>query len=136
MTPDAGLMAQILTALISALGTTPILVFLALVIVAPWAVTVWITRTQDRRMATVFERQDKRFEDVVQMYERNVDLVKSHERINENLQNLIILTTSTLQTLVEHIKNNLYCPLVRQKTRPARIDDERENARGERHEQS
>src|SRR5450759_1808737 len=122
MTPDAGLVAQIFTALISALGTTPILVFIALVVLAPWAVTVWITLIQDRRMITVLERQDKRFEEVVAMYERNVELVKNHERINENLQNLVILATSTLQAMVEHIKNNLFCPLVRQKTKPRPIE--------------
>jgi len=128
---EIGITAQILGALIDKLGPTPLLLFLAVVPLAPWAATIWMTRKQLESQTKVFARQDKRFEDVVSMYERNVELVKSHEKINEHLQELIMVTTSTLQTLVEHIRNNLYCPLVRQKTRPPRIEEEKTN-----HEQS
>jgi len=106
MTSEVSITAQILGALIDKLGPTPILLFLAIVPLAPWVSILWITRIQH-------DRQDKRFEEVVSMYERNVELVKNHEKINENLQELIIVMTSTMQTLVEYIKNNLFCPFMR-----------------------
>jgi hypothetical protein len=119
--------------LISKLGTTPILLFLAVVILGPSvtiAVAIWMMnkmvgkmqKKQDDRMTLILERQDKRFEQVVRMYEDNIYLVKSHETLSEKLQDLVILTTSTLQTLVEYIKNNIFCPLVKQRTRPNRIE--------------
>ncbi len=118
MTPETG--TQIIAYIITALGTTPMLLFLSLVLLGPWVVIIWISRQQDKRMSKVFERQDKRFEEVVGMYEANVLLVKNHEKINENLQDLVILTTSTMQTLVDHIKSNLFCPLMKAEKRAER----------------
>jgi hypothetical protein len=104
---------SVIAFILERLGTTPILLFLAIMGLGPWVTNVWLEWKRDKRMTKVFERQDQRFEEVVGMYKSNVELVKSHEKINENLQDLVILTTSTMQTLVDHIKSNLFCPLMR-----------------------
>lgn len=113
MTPDQIGIAQLVALVLEKLGATPVLIFLLSVISAPWVAVIWFIRSVDRRMTKVFERQDKRFEEVVVMYDRNVGLVKGYEKIANDLQELVILVTSTMQTLVEHIRNNLYCPLRR-----------------------
>ena len=109
--------AQLISLVIGKLGATPILIFLLVLFVAPWVAVIVIVRGLDKRMTKVFERQDKRFEEVVNMYANNVSLVKGYEKITGDLQDLVILVTSTMQTLVEHIKNNFFCPLNRKNTK-------------------
>ena len=133
-------LAQTLAALIQYLGATPILLFFAALILGPMSAMVWsiwkmnkilgkITIEQRTSMQLVFDRQDKRFEQVVRMYEDNVDLVKDYEKhvgsqrdVTEKLIDLIAVSTGTQQTLVDYIRNNLFCPLVRQRTKPDKID--------------
>jgi hypothetical protein len=121
-------LAQSLTSIIAYLGATPILLFAAVMGLGPWIAMIWITRQQDKRLIKVFERQDIRFEQVVRMYEDNVDLVTAHQNLavsqretNEKLIDLVAVSTGTQQTLVDYIKNNLFCPLVKQRTRPDKI---------------
>lgn len=119
MTPDAGLTAQIVGTIIDKLGATPILLFLAILLLGPWAALIWISRSQG-----------KRFEEVVEMYKSNVQLVKNYEsfttasmKISESLQDLVILTTSTMQTLVDHIKSNLFCPMMKPPARQEKVKE-------------
>lgn len=114
---------QSLAAVIGYLGSTPILLFLAVMGLTPWAMTFWSTKQQDKRLTKVFERQDQRFEEVVKMYQSNVALVQAYESvvknyhdITDNLQELVMITTQTQEKLVGKIENNRFCPLVRQKT--------------------
>ena len=106
---DPSVTAQVVATIIDKLGTTPVLLFLTLLLLGPWAALIWISKSQARR-----------FEEVVEMYRSNVQLVKSYEglaassqKITDNLQDLVILTTSTMQTLVDHIKSNLFCPMMK-----------------------
>lgn len=139
-------LAQALAAVIQYLGATPVLLFAAVVIVGPMVSVVWIvfklnkivskiSAAQSAHNAAVFERQDKRFEQVVRMYEDNVALVKNYERhvtnqreTNDKLIDLVAISTATQQQLVETsksnatalmkmIENNEYCPLTRAKAR-------------------
>lgn len=103
-------LAQLAALIIGKLGAAPILIFFLVLFVAPWVAVIVIVRGLDKRMTKVFERQDKRFEEVVSMYTNNVGLVKGYEKITGDLQDLVILVTSTMQTLIEHIKNNFFCP--------------------------
>ncbi|GAB4485969.1 MAG: hypothetical protein OHK006_13050 [Thermodesulfovibrionales bacterium] len=113
MSPEQIGIAQLAALVLEKLGATPVLVFLLTLLIAPWVAVIWFIRSVDKRMTKVFERQDKRFEEVVSMYNNNAGLVRGYEKISGDLQELVILVTSTMQTLVEHIKNNLYCPLRR-----------------------
>jgi hypothetical protein len=139
---EAQILAQALSSLIQYLGGTPVLLFLALVIVGPMITVVWIvykldriqgktTTEQEARMTSVFKRQDDRFEQVVQMYRDNISLVKSYEahvtnqrETNDKLIDLVAVSTDTQATMVAYIKNNLFCPLVKQRTRPDKINGE------------
>jgi len=50
-----------------------------------------------------------------QMYLSNVELVKQYMRLSEDLTEIIQLNTQVQTQLVESIRNNMYCPLVREK---------------------
>ena len=135
-------LAEALAAIIQFLGGTPVLLFLTIVIIGPMVSVVWIvfklnkivgkiSIEQRAGMQQVFERQDKRFEQVVRMYEDNVALVKSYEQhvlnqreTNDKLIDLVSISTATQQTLVEYIKNNLFCPLVKQRIKSRGIESE------------
>jgi hypothetical protein len=140
------ILAQGLAAIITYLGPTPILFIILLLGLGPIGAVVWIvfklnkivgkiTTAQNEHNTAVFERQDKRFEQVVRMYENNVTLVKNYERhvdnqreTNDKLIDLVAISTATQQQLVETsksnatalmkmIENNEYCPYARVKGR-------------------
>jgi hypothetical protein len=124
-------LAHGLSQIVQYLGATPVLLFLAIMGMGPWAAQIWTSRQEGKRMSKVFDRQDKRFEEVVKMYESNVQLVQAYENvvknyhdITENLQELVMITTQTQERLVGKIENNRFCPLVRQKT-SITIEEER-----------
>lgn len=127
MTPDS---YSILAYILERLGTSPILIFLAIMGLGPWIATIWVNHRQDKRMGKLVDLFTKQMADSEHRYENNVQLVKNYEaftessqKINDDLQNLVILTTSTMQTLVDHIKNNLFCPFMRP---PERADAAKE----------
>ena len=137
------LLSGVITNLITYFGATPVLLFLTVASVGDIAAVVWVVYKLGRIMANtnsehtesmskVFDRQDRRFEQVVRMYEDNVALVKSYEThvsnqciTNDKLIDLVSISTATQQTLVEYIKHNLFCPLVRQRTKPGNIEEDR-----------
>lgn len=49
------------------------------------------------------------------MYENNVDLVRHYETLAGDLSGVIHLNTQVQTQLVEHIKHNMFCPIVREK---------------------
>lgn len=111
-------MAQALASIIQYLGATPILLFFAIMGLAPWASLIWLEHKRGKRDEKVFGRQDQRFEQVVKMYEDNVSLVKSYDthvvnqrEISDKLIDLVAISTGTQQTLVDYIKNNWWCPV-------------------------
>ena len=59
--------------------------------------------------------QEKRFDEVVRMYESNVLLVKGYERYTGDMADIIALVTQVMTKLGGQIENNMYCPLVREK---------------------
>lgn len=127
------ILTSVISAIIQHLGAYPILLFLIIMGIAPWAAMIWAQFKQDKRLARVFERQDQRFEEVVRMYESNVQLVQAYQtvtqnyhEITDNLQQLVMLTTQTQERLVGKIETNRYCPLVRQRTGPGNIEENAE----------
>jgi hypothetical protein len=129
MTPEQGLAAQMIAILIDKLGATPILLFFAVLLLAPWCVAFWISRQQDKRMAKALAQHAEQFSAAVEMYKSNVVLVKNYEvftagleKVFDKQQDLILLVSTTMQTLVDHIKSNLFCPFVRQSTQPGKLE--------------
>ncbi len=129
MTPEQISIINTIALILDKIGTWPPMTLVAVVVIGPWVGLYLFSRSDDNRMQKVFERQDKRFEEVVQMYENNVELVKSYENvtksyseITDNMQELVILTTQTLQKLVDRIDSNLFCPIVRKETSQKEIN--------------
>jgi len=52
---------------------------------------------------------------VTRFYENNVDLVKHYENLASDLSSIIHLNTQVQTQLVEQIKHNMFCPIVREK---------------------
>ena len=48
-------------------------------------------------------------------YERNVELVERYEKHADDLSEIIHLNTQVMTQLVESIKHNMFCPIVRDK---------------------
>ena len=61
------------------------------------------------------------------MYENNVELVRKYMRLAEEQQEIILLNTRGLQEVVDSIKTNQFCPLMRadkiEITRPRTIGE-------------
>lgn len=131
-------LAHGIATIIQYLGGTPVLLAIVTLGIGPMLAVVWVVyklgrqatlnnAEQNRRMQEVFDRQDHRFEQVVkmfdqsvQMYKDNVQLVHEYERhvdnqhdTNDKLIDLVSISTSTQQTLVEYIKNNWWCPVAK-----------------------
>lgn len=112
MTEQTGF--SILAFILERLGTAPLLLFFTIIFVGPWVTQIWLEHKRDKRLAKIFERQDKQFGDVVQMYKDNVILCERYDvhsteqqKITANLQDLVILTTTTMQSLVDYIKGSV-----------------------------
>ncbi len=52
---------------------------------------------------------------VTRFYKNNVDLVKHYENLANDLASIIHLNTQVQTQLVEKIKHNMFCPMVREK---------------------
>jgi GTP1/Obg family GTP-binding protein len=52
---------------------------------------------------------------VTHFYESNVDLVENYEKLAGQLTEIIHLNTQVQTQLVEQVKNNMFCPVVREK---------------------
>ena len=118
MTPDQ---IGALTAIINILDKVsgwPFGLILFLVIVGPWIAAILLAGFYQRTMDKAIKMFSGRHESVVRMYESNVELVKRQEKISEDLSGIITYNTQVMTQLVEAIKSNMYCPLVREKGPP------------------
>lgn len=52
---------------------------------------------------------------VTRFYEDNVLLVKSYQKLADDLAGIIHLNTQAQTQLVEKIKNNMFCPVIRER---------------------
>jgi hypothetical protein len=103
VSPEQISILQTVALILDKIGSWPIGTLAAALVVGPWV------------LAFVLDRgQNKRFEAVRQMYANNVKLVEGYEKISADQQEMIILCTQAMQGLVENIRNNMFCPVVRQ----------------------
>jgi len=118
MTPEqiAGLAA--LTAIMERLGTAPVGVLVAFVLLAPWIV-----------LAAVSIYQQRRFEAVVQMYENNftqtetvAKLAEGFSEMAKGYRELVTWTTQEVTEVKQAVLNNMHCPIIRKNSRPKDID--------------
>lgn len=116
-------------AIAAALAITKDLGPVGLVIFFGWLNMRWVDKKlADEKAARELERKEaaERFVGLVEqskrhmmeqrkMYEDNVVLVKGYEGLAHDLSGIITLTTQTMTELVQMIRNNLYCPIVRER---------------------
>jgi hypothetical protein len=80
----------------------PFGLMLFLFLIGPWILSLLIAYLQRSR-----------FEAVVNMYEKNVSLVEKYEKVASDLKDVIILHTQTTTTMINDIRTNQYCPMIR-----------------------
>jgi glucose-6-phosphate dehydrogenase assembly protein OpcA len=68
-----------------------------------------------KELGEVLDRYRDDMAKVTRYYEDNVLLVKGYERLAGDLASIIHLNTQAQTHLVEQIKNNMFCPMIREK---------------------
>jgi len=122
MTAEQISLVSAIAGILQTIGTWPIGLCVIMVVLGPWIINLFISRSQDRRaaehdkhsavmVATIKEEFacamslfEKRFEAVVVMYEKNVTLVENHEKMADDLIETIRLNTQVLTQLAERIR--------------------------------
>lgn len=82
----------------------------------------WVEHKKGIKMASDYQRiisdilaeYKKDVGTVTRYYENNVDLVDRYEKLAGDLSGIIHLNTQVQTQLVDSIKNNMFCPVVRQ----------------------
>jgi hypothetical protein len=106
MNPEHIALINTLAFVMEKMGSWPVGTLAFVVVIGPWVLAFFLTRSQE-----------KRFDAVRHMYEKNVQLVKSFESIADNLQDLVIMNTQAMDGVSSAMRNNLFCPLVRSRIR-------------------
>lgn len=97
--------------IIVSIGKWPIISVMFGLVMGPWVMMYILSRGQE-----------KRFEAVILMYEKNVDLVKEYQTMSNNQQDVILFNTQKMTEINTKIDNNLYCPLVRKKAKQTEVE--------------
>lgn len=74
-----------------------------------------ILESHQRDMNVVLVQYREDMLELENMYKTNVRLVEKYEKLADDLANIIHLNTQAMTNLVNMIKNNMFCPLVRAK---------------------
>lgn len=111
---------KMLTALMELLlkvGDGSLIPTILAVVIGPWVLCVIL-------VWTVEKNQSRRHRAVQKMYENNVELVKTveklaerNEKTAESHRDLILMNTQAMTRLTEAIKQNQFCPMQRVETR-------------------
>jgi hypothetical protein len=107
-----GLSAPVVIGIVSTLGVPGLVVVL-----------LFFHTTAGSRMHAAHEKETRTilgaYKDdmakLTRMYENNVDLVKHYEKLADDLSGIITLNTQVQTQLVEQIKHNMFCPIIREK---------------------
>jgi gas vesicle protein len=66
---------------------------------------------------SILRNLGKEHSETAQYYRDNVELVKSYERVADDLSDLVATNVQVLERLVGKIDNNLFCPVARERAR-------------------
>jgi len=123
MTPTDLKALEVIVSIIGAVKTMPLGTLAVICAFGPDILLIVFFWLQTRDLKRIVTDNDKRFEAVVKMYESNVQLVKDYQaalqqqqKLSGDLAGIITLNTQTQTHLVDAIKNNTFCPSVRQLT--------------------
>ncbi|NPU84387.1 MAG: hypothetical protein HPY65_07845 [Syntrophaceae bacterium] len=98
MSPEHVSALSSLADIISKIGTWPIEVIIAVVVLGPWVMMYLVSRSIE-----------KRHNAAVQMYESNVKLVQHYEKIASEHVDTIRLSTAATTELTTYLKNRIPC---------------------------
>ena len=104
MSPEQVSILTNLIGLVKLLSGWPFALLFFMLVVGPWIMSMML-----------YWNSRKRFESVVAMYEHNVKLVQDYNSLAKDLKDVVMVNTQTFSTLTEAIKNNQFCPMVREK---------------------
>lgn len=113
-----------MAAVIKELGAWPTIIVLALFMLAPWLVMLWVSRSMEKKHAEAV----KMYENNVLLVQDHADLVKAHaalvedydaatkrwERITDTVISVVTLNTQAQTKLLDSIRSNDFCPAVRE----------------------
>ena len=105
MTPEQVSILTTVATILNQIGTWPVGTVLVTIAFGPWVMMFWISRAQE-----------KRFDAVSKMYENNVELVKAYEQVSKRLHDTVVFNTQTLTQVKDIADNNLFCPILKQRT--------------------
>lgn len=102
ISPQDVAFATAVAAIFGQIGSWPLIsVFLA-IILGPWL-----------GMALFFVIMSRRHDKMVQMYEANVTLVHTTQKLAEGWQDVVVLSTQIMTKVLTAVESNLFCPLMR-----------------------
>ncbi len=110
MSPEMIHAVNAISTLLDRIGTLPIGTVIILVIVGPWVFSLLVSY-----------RQDRQFKEMKAMYESNVKLVTSHQKVADTLVDTVSLNTSKWAEALDGIRTNQFCPMNR--TQKVRMED-------------
>lgn len=102
MTPEQAALVTTLLAATEKISSGPIWSIIFFLVVGPWVLALVLSYNSQ-----------KRFESVVGMYDSNVKLVESYEKLAWQLTDVLTLNIEVQTRLVEKIEKNMFCPAVR-----------------------
>lgn len=115
MTPDQLTAITTIAGIAEKIGSGSIFTLLLFVVVAPWIAAFWLDRLSTRRAEADRKESEKRFEQVVKMYESNARLVTTVTSLAEDAHQLVIASTTAITQNTDAIKSNDYCPVIRER---------------------
>lgn len=102
----------------------PFTALFVIIVIGPWVLSIVLAVADRKRLDKVTASNETRFAAAVKMYQDNVVLVQNYERLSEDLHDVVILNTQVMTELVQSIKTNQFCPMVRLDVRTRGILDE------------
>ena len=91
-----------LMVLLKAASSWPFGVVLILAFVGPWVLQL-----------ILYYLQQKQYREMKTMYENNVQLVETNEKLAGDLKEVVIMNTQAITRLDEGIRGNQFCPMIR-----------------------
>ena len=66
-----------------------------------------------KEMQTMMDRYAGDMSEMRQMYQNNVELVKTSNKLAEDLKDVVMINTQAFQRLDDAVEGNRFCPMVR-----------------------
>lgn len=116
MTPEQIAAVNAILGILKIVSSWPVGSVIGAIVMGPWILVVFLSRAADKRD----QANERRFDAVKQMYEKNVELVRDSHGLSDDLKDIVIMNTqesqktrSEVEKARDDIKNNRFCPVMR-----------------------